>query len=117
MPPKKKGIQEPKVDVPEGDPAAGRIIFDANCSACHAFSGDAKSASAPMLGGLMGRKAGSTEFAYSKAFKKAGFEWNDKFLFAFINNPGKMVPGNRMAFAGIQDEQQRADLIAYISEQ
>lgn len=42
-----------------------------------------------MLGGLMGRKAGSTEFAYSKAFKKAGFEWNEKFLFAFINNPGK----------------------------
>lgn len=39
MPPKKKAIKEPKVDVPEGDSAAGRGIFDAKCSACHAFEG------------------------------------------------------------------------------
>jgi len=67
MPPKKsKDRPEPDVTVPDGDPAAGRDIFDANCSACHAFEGDAKSASAPPLGGLFGRKAGTTAFPYSK---------------------------------------------------
>lgn len=40
MPPKKKAIKEPKVDVPEGDASAGRGVFDAKCSACHAFEGN-----------------------------------------------------------------------------
>jgi len=39
MPPKKKTIAEPKVDVPNGDAKAGREIFDQHCSACHALEG------------------------------------------------------------------------------
>ena len=77
MPPKKKGISEPEVIVPNGDAAAGRAIFDANCSACHSIEPiDVKTASAPVLGGVYGRLAGQTEFKYSSAVKKSGITWN-----------------------------------------
>lgn len=49
MPPKKERA-EPKVEVPEGDPQAGRSIFDGQCAACHALEGDNRTASAPSLG-------------------------------------------------------------------
>jgi len=39
MPPKKKGVPEPKVEVPNGDAGAGRELFDQHCSACHALEG------------------------------------------------------------------------------
>ncbi|KAM3143980.1 hypothetical protein pb186bvf_004031 [Paramecium bursaria] len=114
MPPKKV-VKEPDVVIPNGDPAAGRGIFDAQCSACHALEGDDKTASAPSLGGVIGRKAGSTQFPYSKAMKSMPFEWSDKHLFVFLKNPGKYVVGTKMAFAGLENEKDRADLIAYLN--
>jgi cytochrome c len=63
----------------------------------------------------VGRKAGSTGFAFSKAMKGAGFNWSEKHLFAYLKNPGKHVPGNKMSFAGLNDENDRANLIAYLA--
>ncbi len=60
---------------------AGRAIFDQQCSACHALEGDSKGATAPMLGGVVGRAAGATEFKYSNSLKKSGIVWSDKHLF------------------------------------
>merc|ERR1712176_426198 len=118
MPPKKsKEKAEPKVEVPDGDPSAGRDVFDANCSACHALDGDAKTAYAPILGGVMGRKSGSTGFAYSKAMKGAGITWSEKHLFVFLKNPSKYVPGSRMAFAGPENDTDRANIISYLAQQ
>merc|ERR1712100_49258 len=115
MPPKKsKERPEPNVEVPDGDPSAGRDVFDANCAACHAFEGDPKTASAPILGGVLGRKAGSTGFAYSKAMKGSGITWSKKHIFVYIKNPTKYIPGARMAFAGLDSEIDRANLLAYI---
>jgi len=48
--------------------------------------------------------------------KKSGIEWSDKHLFMFLKNPAKYVPGLRMAFAGLDSEIERANLIAYIKE-
>ena len=115
MPPKKKSMAEPKVDVPAGDPGAGRAVFDANCGACHAFDGDEKTAAAPILAGLLGRAAGSTGFKYSNAMKKSGITWTDKHLFMFLKAPAKYVSGTKMAFAGLESESDRANLIAYLS--
>lgn len=114
MPPKKKEVKEPDVTVPDGDVGNGRDIFDANCSACHAIEGDDKTASAPSLGGVVGRKSGSTAFPYSKAMKGFGITWTEKHLFMFLKNPSKYVAGTRMAFAGLDSEKDRADLIAYL---
>lgn len=48
--------------------------------------------------------------------KGCGITWTEKHLFAYFTNPGKHIPGNKMAFAGLADEQGRADLIAYLKE-
>jgi cytochrome c len=53
------------------------------------------------LGGVVGRAAGSTAFGYSKAMKNSGITWTPKHLFAYVTNPGKHIPGNKMSFAGI----------------
>jgi cytochrome c len=113
MPPKIAEKKEPNVTVPDGDAAAGRGIFDFACADCHALQGDNKTAYAPTLGNIIGRTAGATTFPYSKVMKGAGFNWTKKHLFAFVENPGKYVPGNKMAFPGIKGEQERADLVAY----
>jgi cytochrome c len=46
--------------------------------------------------------------------KGAGFSWTPQKLDAYIAHPAEVVPGNRMAFAGIPDAKQRADLVAYL---
>ncbi len=91
------------------------------------IQGDAKTAAAPPLGGIIGRAAGATGFKYSKAMAGSGIVWSDKHLFSFLKAPGKYVPGNysifffffidlglKMSYAGIENEQERADLIEYL---
>ncbi len=79
------------------------------------IQGDSKNAAAPALSGIIGRKSGEgTNFPYSKAMKNAGFVWSDKHIFMYLLNPGKYIPGNKMSFAGIAEEQDRADVIAYL---
>mmetsp|Transcript_16067 Transcript_16067/g.13590 ORF Transcript_16067/g.13590 Transcript_16067/m.13590 type:complete len:116 (+) Transcript_16067:69-416(+) len=106
---------EPNVDVPDGDAGIGKSIFEQQCAACHS-TGDKTDAgaSAPAMGGLIGRKAGATKFKYSGAMKKSGIVWTEKHIFAYLQAPGKYVPGNRMAFAGIGDAGERGHLIAYL---
>lgn len=48
--------------------------------------------------------------------KGCGIIWTDKHLFLYLANPGKHIPGNKMSFAGLPGEQDRANLIAYLSE-
>ena len=104
----------PKVKVPKGDADKGQKIFEAECTTCHAIDGDDRNAAAPNLGGVMGRKAGDRDFPYSNSLKKSGIKWNAKHMFVYLKAPGKYIPGNRMAYGGIPDEQERADLIAYL---
>ena len=99
---KKKQIKEPDVTIPEGDSKAGKATYEELCATCHALSGDSKNAAAPVLGGLFGTKAGErTNFPYSKGMKSSGITWTDKHLFVYLLNPGKHIPGNKMAFAGL----------------
>lgn len=46
--------------------------------------------------------------------KNANFVWSEKHLFVYLKNPSKYVPGNKMAFAGIESETDRANLIAFL---
>jgi cytochrome c len=46
--------------------------------------------------------------------KKANIRWDAKSLDAFVTKPSALVPGNRMAFAGVPNPVDRANLIAYL---
>src|SRR3954468_12118326 len=97
-----------------GDARRGETIYE-RCAACHAIDRDR---TGPRHAGLFGRRAGSLPgFAYSSAMEKAGAKgliWNDETLDAFLQNPTKYVPGRRMGYAGVKDDNERADLIAYL---
>jgi cytochrome c len=100
--------------LPAGDPARGERIYG-RCVACHAIDRDR---TGPRHAGLFGRHAGGVPgFPYSAALKKAGANglvWNDETLDKFLQNPTRFVPGTHMTYAGVKDDQERADLIAYL---
>ncbi|MBI3678179.1 MAG: cytochrome c family protein [Proteobacteria bacterium] len=97
-----------------GDPTAGKSVF-ARCAICHTVVKGGPNGIGPNIFGVVGRKAGSApNFNYSAAMKSSGITWMADKLDAYITHPGQTVPGNRMAFAGISNAQQRADVIAYL---
>lgn len=71
----------------------------------------------PNLHGFFGRRAGSGgSFNYSDALKKADFVWTPRALDAWLREPARFLPGNRMTFIGVSYEGDRLDLIAYLLE-
>lgn len=78
------------------------------------IKGDGKGAVAPPLNGVVGRKAASTSFGYSKAMKNSGITWTPKQIYAYLSNPGRHIPGNKMSFAGLSNEMETAHLIAFL---
>lgn len=98
-----------------GNVSRGKSVFEENCSVCHSVMAG-KNKFGPSLHGVVGRPAGSiTDFNYSAAMKKCGQVWSTEALNAYIANPKKVVPGNRMPFDGLPDEKDREDLITFLS--
>ena len=96
------------------DLAAGKAAFQ-KCAACHAVGPFARGGYAPQLNGIVGRRAGATtDFAYSAALKNAPFSWSEHNLAGFLRAPGEFLPGNKMRFWGISDQQQIINLIGYM---
>lgn len=97
-----------------GNPQAGKAVFKL-CASCHQIGPRARAGFGPQLTGIIGRKAGSTsDYHYSDAMQKSGIVWSEAQLAAFIRTPDHVVPGTRMRFWGISDEQKIADLLAYL---
>jgi cytochrome c len=97
------------------DAAKGEKVYK-KCKACHALEAGKKKVG-PSLAGIFGRTAGSVEgFKYSKAMAGSGIVWDDKTMDEFLTKPKKVVPKNKMAFAGLKKEADRANLIAYLKE-
>jgi cytochrome c len=96
----------------------GEKIYKARCAACHSVTkGDGPGGMAPNLAGVVGRKAGSSEFkSFSPALKKSGLRWDRKNLDAYLKSPTKTVPGTRM-MVSLPDDKQRADVIAFLASQ
>jgi cytochrome c len=95
------------------DAEHGKTIFK-TCAACHAT--DHANRIGPGLEGLIGRKAGTVpSFSYSDAMKKSGIVWDAKTLDAYLESPQKVVPGNRMPYAGLKNPTDRTDLVAYLA--
>ena len=99
-----------------GDAEKGMQVFNSQCRACHSLEAD-KNGVGPTLHGVFGRKAGSLPgYNYSAAIKKSDVMWNDDTLKQFLSDPHMFIPGDKMAFAGIKNQSQLDDLIAYLKE-
>jgi len=97
-----------------GDPVAGRLVFR-KCQACHSME-PGKAILGPSLAGIIGRKAGSEAgYNYSPAMKQANIVWDAKMLDAYMSDPQKVVPGNKMPFPGLKTDHDRADVIAFFA--
>jgi len=98
------------------DAAAGEKVFTV-CRACHQIGENAKNAVGPVLNGVIGRKAGTYPgYAYSDANKKSGLTWDEATFTSYIKNPRAKVPGTKMIFVGIKDDQKIKDLIAFLKQ-
>lgn len=99
----------------QGDAARGEKRFE-DCAACHKLEPGANDVG-PSLAGMFNRKAGEiAEFRYSPALRRSGIVWTPQTLDAFLADPQKMVPANRMPYAGMPEAADRADLIAYLQQ-
>lgn len=96
------------------DPREGATLFRM-CGACHSAAEGEPSRLGPNLWDVVGRrKAGYPDYSYSTALKAAGGAWSIEELAAFLYDPKAFMPGTRMTFRGVQDNERLANLIAYM---
>jgi cytochrome c len=99
------------------DAAAGQRVFN-QCRACHTVDQGGRNGVGPNLHGVVGRRAASIEgFRYSanmRQLAEGGLAWTTDNLQRYLANPKDLVPQGTMAFAGLRNEQQRNDVIAYL---
>jgi cytochrome c len=96
------------------DTPRGQDLFRAHCVACHSMRCNKVG---PSLEGVIGRNAGTLlDFKdFSPELKASGIVWSETTLDTFLRDPGKMVPGTKMAAAGrLPSAKDRIDLIAYV---
>ena len=96
------------------DPAAGEKIFKTQCGICHAVAAG-ENRIGPTLFGVVGRRTGSVPgFNYTADHKKLDITWDAAILDKYLTNPRAMVPDTSMVYAGLKNDAERADLIAYL---
>ncbi|MDP3460174.1 MAG: cytochrome c family protein [Hyphomonas sp.] len=96
-----------------GDAAKGKRVF-AQCMACHTVQ-EGRHNVGPSLYGIVGRESGTIPgFKYSDANQNSDLIWTEETLFTYLENPMTFMPGTIMAFAGLRNPQDRADVIAYL---
>src|SRR4051812_13430243 len=98
------------------DAAAGERVF-AVCRACHQVGETAKNAVGPVLNGVIGRPAGTYPgYSYSEANKNSGLTWDEATFRDYIKNPRAKIPGTKMIYPGLKDEQKTTDLLAFLKQ-
>src|SRR5665647_1609353 len=98
------------------DAVAGEKNFGV-CKACHQIGENAKNSVGPVLNGVIGRPAGTyAGYSYSAANKNSGLTWDDATFREYIKDPRAKVPGTKMIYAGLKDEQKVNDLLAYLKQ-
>jgi len=96
------------------DPVAGEKIFKTQCGICHTVVAS-ENRIGPTLFGVVGRPAGSVPgFNYTADHKKLGITWDAATLDKYLTNPRAMVPDTSMVYAGLKDDGERANLVAYL---
>ena len=99
-----------------GDIAHGEKVFK-KCAACHSIKKDGGNKIGPKLWSIMFRPAASiTDYKYSKALSEYKKEWNWEEMNGFLIKPSKWIKGNKMGFAGLKKEKDRASVILYLNQ-
>ncbi len=113
--------EAPKVLPPIGvllasaDPHTGEADTQKLCVSCHNFNEGGANKVGPDLYGVLGRQVASHPgFDYSSALKKHSGPWTYAELNEWLHSPREYAPGTKMSFAGIENDKQRADVIAYL---
>lgn len=110
------GASATRAAADETRPAAviqGEHLFQARCALCHAVSGP-EGGQGPSLAGVVGRRAASADFDYSRALRASGIVWIAEQLDRYLADPRAAVPGTLMAIA-VPSTDERHALIAYLS--
>ena len=106
-------------DHADGDPKRGETVYK-KCRSCHKVGDGAKNRVGPHLNLLFQRPAGSIEgFKYSASLLRAaadGLIWDHHTLAIYLENPKALISKTRMNFRGLKDEQDRADVMAYLRQ-
>lgn len=98
------------------DVAAGEKVF-IKCKACHQIGETAKNAVGPELNGLIGRHSGAVDgFNYSAGMKNSNLQWTEENLSEYLKSPKQKVPGNKMAFVGLNKPEDIANVLAYLKQ-
>lgn len=99
--------------VEAADPAGGESIFR-RCASCHNLEGG--NGVGPYLNGVVGRDIASIEdYSYSDVLAEKEGAWTPEELYAFIDEPAEYAEGTKMSFAGLDDPEDLANVVAYLS--
>ena len=100
----------------QGDVEHGKKVFK-KCAACHSIAKDGRNKIGPALWSVMTKNAGSiSDYKYSKALVAYGKQWTFDELNGFLKKPAAWIKGNKMGFAGLKDEKDRASVILYLNQ-
>jgi cytochrome c len=98
-----------------GDPSKGADLFKQNCSMCHSLEAG-RNMVGPSLFSVVGRPAATVAgFSYSSAMKSSRVVWTTDELMAYLKAPRKYMPGARMMFSGLADQQDREEIVAFLA--
>lgn len=99
----------------DGDVTAGSKTFRKKCLGCHTAGKDDANRTGPNLWGIVGKAKGASEgYRYSKNMNALGGVWSEEEISAFIAGPRTFLPDTKMTFAGLKNEQDRVDVLAYL---
>ena len=94
----------------------GKSTFK-KCKACHSINKGGKNNIGPALYNVMVRNAGGlTDYKYSKSLLAYGKKWTVEELNGFLIKPSTWIKGNKMGFAGLKNEKDRASVILYLNQ-
>ena len=99
-------------------PENGKRIAESQCVVCHNLTPAKENKVGPYLFGVVGRVAGTAkEYIYSNEFHEKTHHavWDKETLDIYLKNPKDFIPGTRMEFIGVKNDQDRTDIISYLS--